>query len=384
MTEYQKQPTVLLSIVVDHLLLKGILDACRTQGWRGVNLAYTSNYIPSRQPPIGAIIDSAPTGSTLDRIRSMGIPIVCSKTHERKELKRLPRVVEDRHAAGRLAAASFLERGFRDLAYIEYATGSGAGPLCSGFREGAGDVSGCAIHLLSLEMSEQEEDPGIAYERDVAKISEWLEGAPKPLGVLAYNYRMGARIIAACEMAGLHVPEQVAVLCRGNWPDLCESAPVPLSAIDMNHTEHGRQLVLLLKRLVEGKPTPRKPVYVPPRGIVERQSTDILAVPDPKVAAAIRFMWGNLGQPIGVDTVADHVDTSRSTLERAFRRCLGRGVGTELRRKRLELSKELLRGKDMTVAEIAEAIGLADKRCLHRAFKNAFGLTPQQYRKRCK
>ena len=105
-------------------------------------------------------------------------------------------------------------------------------------------------------------------------------------------------------------------------------------------------------------------------------------MPDAKVAAAIRFMWDNLGQPIGVDTVADHVDTSRSTLERAFRRCLGRGVGAELRRKRLELCKELLRGTDMTVAEITEAIGLTDKRSFHRVFKNAYGLTPKQYRNR--
>ncbi|MHC4250625.1 MAG: helix-turn-helix domain-containing protein [Planctomycetota bacterium] len=195
---------------------------------------------------------------------------------------------------------------------------------------------------------------------------------------------MGARIVAACELAGLHVPEQVAVLCRGNQPDMCESAPVPLSAIDTNTAEQGRQLVLLLKRLVDGRPAPRGPIYVPPSRIVERRSTDILAVPDPRVAAAIRFIWDNIGQAIGVDAVAHHVGISRSTLERAFRQCLGRGVGAELRRKRLGRSKELLRGKDMTIAEIVRAVGLTDKRRFRQAFEKAYGLTPHQYRKRCK
>jgi LacI family transcriptional regulator len=307
------------------------------------------------------------------------VPIVTSIDHEREELKDLPKVLSDRHAAGRLAAAALAKRGFRDLGYVEFSGGDAPGPLLSGFREGAGDAA-CRVHYLAVDSKKNWTPGSAAYEKHAAMISEWLVGLPKPVGVLAYNHRMGARIIAGCEMVGLYVPEQVAVLCRGNWPDMCESAPVPLSAIDVNPYEHGRQLVLLLKRLNDGKAAPSQPVLVPPRGIVERRSTDILAVPDPKVAAAIRFMWDNLGLATGVDAVAEHVGTSRSTLERAFRRCLGRGVGAELRRKRLERSTELLRGTDMTVEEIVNAVGLLDVRRYRQAFENEYGLTPQQYR----
>ena len=384
MTEYQNQPTVMLNIVGDPTLLRGVLDACPAMGWRGVNLAYTSNYVPTRQPPIGAIIDESPAGLTLADMREKGVPIVSSVDHEDDELKRLPRVLQDRRAAGRLAAAAFAERGFRNLGYLEFSVGNKPDPLLSGFREGAKEVDGCRAHLLYLDSADGGGSPTADFERSAAEIAEWLEGLPKPVGILAYNHRMGARIVAACEMAGLHVPEQVAVLCRGNQPDMCESAPVPLSAIDTNTAEQGRQLVLLLKRLVDGRPAPRGPIYVPPSRIAERRSTDILAVPDPRVAAAIRFIWDNIGQAIGVDAVAHHVGISRSTLERAFRRCLGRGVGAELRRKRLGRSKELLRGKDMTIAGIVRAVGLTDKRRFRQAFEKAYGLTPHQYRKRCK
>ena len=91
MTEYQNQPTVMLNIVGDPTLLRGVLDACPAMGWRGVNLAYTSNYIPTRQPPIGAIIDESPAGLTLADMREKGVPIVSSMDHEDDELKRVPR-----------------------------------------------------------------------------------------------------------------------------------------------------------------------------------------------------------------------------------------------------------------------------------------------------
>ena len=139
-------------------------------------------------------------------------------------------------------------------------------------------------------------------------------------------------------------------------------------------------MVLLLKRLIDGKPVSKVPVTTPPMGIVERRSTDILAVPDPMVAAAIRFIWDHLDWPITVDDVAHHVGTSRSTLERAFKRYLNRGVNGELRRKRLDHCKEFLLSTDMTVSQITKAIGLTDKRYLHRAFKEAYGMTPRQYR----
>ena len=185
-------------------------------------------------------------------------------------------------------------------------------------------------------------------------------------------------------MAGLSVPEQVAVLAAGNRGPACETAPVPLSAIDNNQHMRGKRMVQELKAQLEGRPSPTNPILIPPAGVVERRSTDILAVPDARVAAAIRFMWDHYDWPITVDDVALQVGTSRTTIERAFRRCLGRGVIAELRRKRLERCKELLRSTDMTIPEITAAIGLNDKRYLHRAFKETFGETPRHYRVRHK
>ena len=83
------------------------------------------------------------------------------------------------------------------------------------------------------------------------------------------------------------------------------------------------------KRLADGEAPSAEPLRVPPKGIVERRSTSIMAVQDGRVASAIRFIWDHLDASLLVDNVAAYVGVSRSTLERAFWRCLG-GVYLEM------------------------------------------------------
>ena len=90
--------------------------------------------------PIGAIIDKRPEGLSITDMRKTGVPIVCGMNHDSGELKNLPKVLQDRRAAGRMAAAAFAERGFRNIGYLEFSVGDKPGPLLSGLREGVEDV----------------------------------------------------------------------------------------------------------------------------------------------------------------------------------------------------------------------------------------------------
>ena len=91
-------------------------------------------------------------------------------------------------------------------------------------------------------------------------------------------------------------------------------------------------------------------------------------------------MWDNLDWPISVDDVAYEVDMPRRSLDRAFQKCLSRGVNAELRRKRLERCAELLKTTDMTLGEIKKAIGIKSQPYLNRAFLETYGMTPRAYR----
>lgn len=241
-----------------------------------------------------------------------------------------------------------------------------------------------SIHLIRLKQDSSafgpRDDKSDVFTRRARQIGEELRNLPKPVGVLSFSDMACADICIWCAMAGLSVPEDVAVLGIGNNQFDCELAAVRLSSMDMNREEQGRRAAILLQDLLSGKEPPEAPIMVPPKGIEVRRSTDILAVADPLVARAIRFMWDHLTAPLNVEDVAGEMGVARRKLERAFGKSLGRGVKEELRRKRLDLARQMLRETDLTVAEIADATCFGADMTLHRAFRSQFGITPRQFR----
>lgn len=136
--------------------------------------------------------------------------------------------------------------------------------------------------------------------------------------------------------------------------------------------------------MVDGEPIPDSPILVPPKRVVVRRSTDILAVDNPLVARALRFMWDNISKPLSVDEIAGAVEVSRRRLERAFEQTLGNGISAQLRIKRLRVVRDMLRETDMPVAEVARASGIGTAEHLHRTFRKEYDKTPSQYRKQAR
>ena len=108
----------------------------------------------------------------------------------------------------------------------------------------------------------------------------------------------------------------------------------------------------------------------------------MLATPDRKVAAALRYMWDHLDLDLSVEQIVAEVGLSRRQLTRRFRNALGRTFTEELLRKRLEEAKHLLRSTDLPIADLAPLVGFHSTTYLHRTFRKAFSLTPAQYRRR--
>lgn len=286
-------------------------------------------------------------------------------------------VTQDTAMMGRQAAEHFLERGFEHVCVviqehpeaIDHVT-----PLHESFkRVTEQDGAHCLDMVILPNLAQDESVFGQAF-------AAWSAPLPLPLGVLAFGDVFAGHFVAYCLEAGLSVPEEVAVLGLGNKRRFCKVSPVPLSSIDPNQPRQGRRAVRLLQRLMQGEDPPAEPIRVPPAGVVTRRSTDILAVVDVAVARAVRFLWEHLGNPISVDDAAAAADVSRSTLERRFRKQLGRTVNQELLRKRLERCCELLISTNLSITDIAPSIGFLSKHYLHRAFRKTYGMSPREFR----
>ena len=373
----REKPVVLVAVERGVRLLTGIAEQAEEYGWGLLDLNITRG---SRLPgvtPIGLL-----TGSLWDT------PLVRDTLAEGIKVVRVghfpafkgdlivPAVIQDMRRAAHMAADHFAERGFKHLAYV--GNYPGENPWYNAFLDRA-EKRGCNSHLLQVKPASIDLPGDIRLDNKKQQIGEWLVEMPKPLGILTYNDRNAVTIFATAKVIGLEIPESVSLLGLGNDPATCPFFPVPLSSIDMDDENWGRQAVKLLKKLVDGEPS-KSPLLVSPKGVVERQSTNLLAVSDPVVGRALRFIWDNYREQMSIDDVAAAGGVARSTICRKFKQCLGRGVNAELRRKRLEHCTRLLRTTHMTVEDILAVSGFFSKAYLFRAFRKTFGMTPREYR----
>ncbi|MBT3294753.1 MAG: substrate-binding domain-containing protein [Verrucomicrobia bacterium] len=379
----QRRPRVLLALPgCEERQVHAIVEAAHDWEWDLLDITMSRGYIPPEPTPLGAIVDCSPAAPLVKRLRRMGIPVVRLGGGGHPRDHELPAVLPDHAAAGRLAAAHFVERGFKHVAYEASIPWPDARPLYEGFKAGARE-QGLTIELLRMST----EPPPLPVTRETAAehkrrfsaIADWLRHLSKPVGVLSQS---ASTLCSICHQVGLDVPEEVALLGVGNHLLPCELSPVPLSSIDMAAEEQARRAAQLLRRLINGEAAPTEPIVIPPHGVVTRRSTDVLAVADATVAQAMRFMWENLDADLSVDDVAAQVGTSSRSLQRAFRRHLGRGVIAEMRRRRLQALARLLRTSDLPITDLAPTVGFRTLVHLHKCFRDTYGMTPREYRRK--
>jgi AraC-like DNA-binding protein len=97
---------------------------------------------------------------------------------------------------------------------------------------------------------------------------------------------------------------------------------------------------------------------------------------------ACEFIDGNLDGDPSISEVADRCGLSGSYFSRAFKRETGLTPHQWLIRRRIERAKELLRGGDVRLAEIAQICGFVDQSHFARVFVKSEGSSPGRWRRR--
>ncbi|MEN6448931.1 MAG: helix-turn-helix domain-containing protein, partial [Thermoguttaceae bacterium] len=161
---------------------------------------------------------------------------------------------------------------------------------------------------------------------------------------------------------------------------LCAMSTPPLSSVQFNGEQIGYQAAAMLARLMAGEPVPKEPMLVKPLGIVTRQSSDVVALENQDLAAAVRFIREHACDGITVDDVLRAVLVSRSSLERQMRNVLGRTPAAEIARVQFNRVRELLSETELSLAAIAGKVGFNYPQYMAEAFKRRFGQTPGEFR----
>ena len=116
--------------------------------------------------------------------------------------------------------------------------------------------------------------------------------------------------------------------------------------------------------------------------MVTRPSTDVLAIEDKSIATALSFIRERACQGISVEQVVQHAFTSRSQLEKKFRRHLDHSPQAEIRRVQVAKIKQLLLETNFPLKNIAALTGFEHVEYMCVVFKRLAGDSPGEYRKK--
>ncbi|PTY01620.1 XylR family transcriptional regulator [Verrucomicrobia bacterium LW23] len=304
-----------------------------------------------------------------------------------------PWVETDDAAIARLAVQHLRERGFRRLAYCGDARFAWSRHRARAFRalvEEAGPEAGLSMAEFVPPSPPQQAPGADDPARSHALLVDWLRALEKPAGVFAGYDVLGRAVLEACRAAGLAVPEDVAVLGMDDDELLCELSTPPLSSIIPDSRRTGYEAASLLEAMMRGECASGAPDaaggrLIAPLGVHARQSTDVLAVEDPAIARALRFIRKHAcdaDAPINVGDVLRVVPLSRRVLEKRFSKALGRTPHEEILHTRLARAQRLLRETKLSLEEVAAASGFTYPEYLSVAFKRTLGTTPSAYRRK--
>ena len=307
----------------------------------------------------------------------LGIPLV--DLNDTPVFPGVPKIRPDNVTIGHLGAEHFLERGFHHFAYCGWANEGWSCDRRDGFVD-ALRLAGHSCELLDLEY------PG-AITPDwnagqITRLVTWLRRLPKPAAIMSCVDVRAFQVMSAAHQAGLFVPEEIALLGVNNDTMRCELSYPPLSSVALNSHQSGYHAAEVLDRMIRGGDPGIVDVRIEPVGVVTRLSTDILAVTDKNVAAALNFIRERACTGISVNEVMSHAGASRSQMEKRFRRCIGRSPQAEIRRVQLARVKELLIETDFPLKTIASMTGFEHMEYLSVVFKRLTKESPGHFRKR--
>ncbi len=287
-----------------------------------------------------------------------------------------PIVTKDDTAAGRLAADHLIKQGHQHFGYVGI-----KGIYTRRQRDGfIRTIQQAGLGEAVYEPAPLDRMP-VRWKTAQKLLVRWLRSLPKPIGLTACDNYRGRQVIEAARACGVLIPDEVAVIGVSNDEMMCEFCNPPLSSISLQGERIGYEAARLLDHLMNGGTPPEKPILIPPGEVVVRRSSDMLAIADADLAAAVRFIREHGNKAIGVADVLNEVPISRRSLERRFGAIVGHSPWREIRLAQIAHVKKLLIETDMSMPKVAAASAFYDAKRLSTIFKEETGVTPTAYRR---
>jgi LacI family transcriptional regulator len=201
------------------------------------------------------------------------------------------------------------------------------------------------------------------------------------VGVICATLGGGGYLIRVCHELGLRVPEDVAVVGQDDT-DLAIASQPPLTTVLPAAQQIGREAMLLLDQMMDGKPAPKEPVRHDAMDLHVRESTGLKRAAICDIAAALDYINQHACHGVSVEQVIKETQrVSKVTFHKHFQAATGQSPGEAIQQRQVEEARRLLANTELSVTTIAENCGFSDSSNFARNFRALQEMTPMEYRK---
>ena len=308
--------------------------------------------------------------SKADLLQSLNVPIVLQNNRSRSDV--YSNLTGDYEGTGRLAASYFRRKLFTNYAFFGVKDVIWSEERAKGFRE---EVLASNCRYFSYEET-------ISVGDDRRKFIDWLKSLPKRTALFCCDDAHALVVTETCRMAGIRIPEDIAVLGVDDDDLFCEISDPPISSIQLE-VEHGGYMTckLLHQQILEHQKQPFN-VAISSLGIKERASTSAYNIPDAQVLKIVRHIDSSYSKDLQIEDILSLVPMSRRSVEMRFKKATGMTMYQYLLSVRVEHLAYLLSTTDRPSVDLAYEVGFRDFGNVSRTFRKFKGCTPVEYRKR--
>ena len=329
--------------------------------------------------PRGIVYDTGSCKRDCTWMTGLSIPIVLIDADPSSFNGRAPRlgfVNCDSEDLANLSAKTFFQRGLRQFAFVSSnRKWHWSKSRQTSFRQ-AVELNGAKLSVF--DGTELAADSPQALD----KLGDWLAKLSKPCGLLAANDSIGAQVLTAAKRAGIAVPDDLNVIGIDDKESVCEQTSPPLTSIQIDFSAGGSTAGQLLDDLLKRRPHVSRQRFYGVQRLTERLSTRRLLKPAPSVRLALETIRRRVADGIAAADILPLLGGSRRTAEQRFRSATGKSILEEILDVRFEKLLRLLDDHDIRLDAMAGLTGFSSENHLRRQFKERFGMSMTEFRKR--
>lgn len=220
-------------------------------------------------------------------------------------------------------------------------------------------------------------------QRDISMrlLVAWIRSLAPQSGIIAVTDSRARHLLQACVIAGVKVPDEVAIIGIDNEDLVNYLSRISLTTVVQGARQIGFQAARLLQtQLSSEDEKARCRIVIPPVGIKERMSTDVKLTYDPLVRHALSFISENIHRPLKVIHVINYLGLSRTLIDTKFKKELGCKVHTVILKEKIIRCRLLLENKNIPIADIPALVGFPSITYFYNFFTRQMNLTPAIYR----